>query len=127
MSSSTSHPDFSSPRSSTSLWLGIVGPPLLYLFDLQASYTLANRACNSGSPVAYAMTTLVAALLVVTIGGLSWSRLQTLSSANLEGAKEPDSHRFLAVGGVGFSLVWMNMLTIMITGSSRATTRALRV
>ena len=37
-----------------------LGPPLLYLFDLQASYTLANRACNSGSPVAYAMTTLVA-------------------------------------------------------------------
>jgi hypothetical protein len=87
-----------------------VGPPLLYLFDLQASYTLANRACNSGSHVVYAMTTLVAALLVVAIGGLSWSRLRTLSSANLEGATEPDSHRFLAVGGVGFSVFFFLMI-----------------
>jgi hypothetical protein len=103
MASSTSHPDTSSHPSLVSLWLGVLGPPLLYLFDLQASYTLANRACNSGSHLWYAMTTLVAALLVAGIGALSWGHLQALPAANAEGAQKADRNRFLAIAGVAFS------------------------
>jgi hypothetical protein len=93
-----------------SLWLGVLGPPLLYLFDLQASYTLANRACNSGSHALYAMTTLIAALLVGGIGLLSWNHLQTIPSTTDEGAQEPDRNRFLAMGGVGLSAFFLLMI-----------------
>jgi hypothetical protein len=89
------------------LWLGVLGPPLIYLFDLQASYTLANRACRSGSHLLYAGTTFIAAVLVVGLGLLSWSYLQALASANPEGASEPDRNRFLAMGGVAFSAFFL--------------------
>lgn len=104
MPSSTSRPATSSPRLLATLWLGVLGPPLIYLFDLQASYTLANRACNSGSHMLYALTTLVAALLVAGIGLVSWTHLQAMPrEANLEGARALDRNRFLAMGGVAFS------------------------
>lgn len=100
MVSSTSPRDTSSAPSLASLWLGVLGPPLIYLFDLQASYTLANRACNSGSHAWYAMTTVVAALLVAGLGVLSWANLQALPAADAEGAQPADRNRFLAIGGV---------------------------
>lgn len=110
MSSSTLHHGTSSAPSLLSLWLGVLGPPLLYLFDLQASYTLANRACSSGSHALYAMTTLVAALLVAVIGTLSWNHLQSIPSTNDEGGQEPDRNRFLAMGGVAFSAFFLVMI-----------------
>jgi hypothetical protein len=97
------HRGTSDPRTLASLWLGVLGPPLIYLFDLQASYTLANRACNSGTPFWYALTTVLAALLVAGIGALAWSHLRTLANANAEGARAIDRNRFLAIGGVAFS------------------------
>jgi heme/copper-type cytochrome/quinol oxidase subunit 2 len=106
MSSSTSRRATSSATgpSLLLLWLGVLGPPLIYLFDLQASYTLANRACSSGSHALYALTTAAAALLVSGIGIMSWTHLQSLSGyATMEGAREPDRNRFLALGGVAFS------------------------
>lgn len=104
MPSSTSRPATSSPRVLAALWLGVLGPPLIYLFDLQASYTLANRACDSGSHAFYALTTVVAALLVAGIGLLSWARLQALpADATMEGGRALDRNRFLAVAGVAFS------------------------
>jgi heme/copper-type cytochrome/quinol oxidase subunit 2 len=104
MPSSTSRPATSSPRVLAALWLGVLGPPLIYLFDLQASFTLANRACSSGSHTLYALTTLVAALLVALIGMLSWTRLQSLpAEARMEGGRALDRNRFLAMAGVAFS------------------------
>lgn len=104
MPSSTSRRATSSPRALGVLWLGVLGPPLIYLFDLQASYTLANRACDSGSHALYAVTTIVAAALVFAIGALCWMRLQALpADANAEGGREPDRNRFLAIAGVAFS------------------------
>jgi hypothetical protein len=77
---------------------------MIYLSDLQASYALANRACNSGSHAVYALTTAVAALLVAGIGLMSWTHLQSMPlDANAEGGREPDRNRFLAIGGVAFS------------------------
>jgi hypothetical protein len=89
------------------LWLGVLGPPLVYLFDLQASYTLANRACSSGSHAWYAMTTVVAALVVAGLGAMSWLHLQALPAADAEGAREPDRNRFMAIGGVAFGAFFL--------------------
>lgn len=102
MVSFTSRRDTSSAPSLFSLWLGVLGPPLIYLFDLQASYTLANRACAAGSPAWYALTTAVAALLVAGLGAMSWMHLHVLQRGNPEGAREPDRNRFMAIGGVAF-------------------------
>jgi hypothetical protein len=68
------------------------------------SYSLANRACSSGSRALYALSTIVAALLVTGALVLARRQLEQLpDDADASGARAIDRNRFLAISGVVFS------------------------
>jgi hypothetical protein len=103
MPRSISRLDTSSPARLLVLWVAILAGPLAWLLDLELSYALANRACESGSRAAYALTSLVAAALAGAAGWTAWRELQRAAGGDTQGAREIDRSRFLAIAGVAFS------------------------
>lgn len=110
MSLSTSRPVSSKPGTLAQLWFGVFAGPVAWLFDLQLSHSLANRACMSGERLPYALTSIVGAAIVVFAGFVSWRRLQALSAADTHGAWEVDRNRFLAITGITFSAGFLLLL-----------------
>lgn len=110
MPPSTSRPVSSKPGTLAQLWFGVFAGPVAWLFDLQLSHSLANRACMSGDRLMYALSSIGGAAIVVAAGLIAWRQLQVLSAADTQGAFGVDRNRFLAITGIAFSAGFLLLL-----------------
>lgn len=94
------------------LWTGVVGPPLVFLFHLQAAYALAPLACRQGTTLSLHLASLVAIALSLGLGMLSvveWRRSGPAWPDSSAGLATRD--RFLgAVGVLGTCLVVITLI-----------------
>lgn len=73
----TPPPDpFSTGRHIGSLWLGLLGPPAVWLVQFQANYTLTAWVCAHGHRSVLALVSLAAFVAIAALGALAWSRWQ---------------------------------------------------
>ncbi len=129
MSSSTSGPISSSPavardaeqlapelrdlvygRGLLLLWIGVLGGPLVWAGDLQAAYWLVYHACHTNNMVPLYLETLVAMALCVVPFLISWRMLHRLPEAYRKGGQADDRARFMAISGLGLSVMFFIVL-----------------
>src|SRR5688500_15635250 len=68
------------PRHSLGLWIGILGPAVIWLLQFQIKYSLAARTTLSSRAVVVAVSLM--ALIGVTVCGLMSSRHHRLAAAS---------------------------------------------
>jgi hypothetical protein len=89
------------PRDSRALWLGVVGPPLLWLTQFEVRYALAGVPPGSGRHFAVIGTGILAAALIVLLGLLSLRQWRVAESSPLDqSAGVTGRIRFMALLGV---------------------------
>jgi hypothetical protein len=83
------------------LWLGVLGPPLLWLLHLQVGYVIVPLACRRSAPILVHGVTVAAIVIVAVMGFVA------LASWRRAGREWPDSSagmisqdRFLAAIGL---------------------------
>jgi hypothetical protein len=84
------------------LFLGLLGPPLVWLASLQAIYGVASFACDLGiSRLPMHAITIAAAIAIAAATASSW---QSLRRSGIRRPVDAEAHghrsRFLAVGGL---------------------------
>jgi uncharacterized membrane protein YhaH (DUF805 family) len=90
------------------LWFAVLAPPVVYLLDEELSYAFAYGACGTGRRGAFLLSTLICAAVVVIAGMMSLTQYRALpDSTDLEGARALDRDRFLAVLGMGTSVLFL--------------------
>ena len=82
-------------------WIGVLGPPIIWLFQFEINYALVPFACANALRWPIYMVTLIALALAAGCGLMSW-RTRAANDA-------PEYIRFMGLGGAvlatGFSLV----------------------
>jgi hypothetical protein len=87
------------------LWIGVLGGPLVWASDLQVGYWLVYHACHTNNMVPlYGETLLVLALCGVPFL-ISWRMFQQFPAADGKGGQPDDRARFLAIVGMGLSVM----------------------
>jgi len=111
-----------SPVSDAALWTSVLGPPLVFLLNLEINYAMVTWACTSGNGWALHvvhLVSLLAALGAGLMGRALWNRLSGAWPDSLPGS--PARARFMAalgaLGGVLFALVILaQWVTAMVLG-----------
>lgn len=86
-------------REDALLWLVVLGVPLVFLADVQVSYSLMEFVCTRGQVWPLYMSSIVATGLMIAGGLAAGQRLKQRGDT-----KRTERNRaFLAVGGVAFS------------------------
>ncbi|MDY7227705.1 hypothetical protein [Hyalangium rubrum] len=118
MARSQPPPEASSTRRDAALWVGVLAPPLAWLFLLQVSYSVVTTDCRQAQPLLMHGLTL-GALLLVGVGALaawrSWKALRA-EPASLE-SEGPGRARFMALLG----LVESALFALVIVSNSIST------
>ncbi len=98
---SSAHGDTVQPRSLTALWLGILGPPALWLTQFEIKYALAGVGQASRHTPALIATSVIAAALVLLLGYLTVRLRQIAYAAPLDAhAGVTSRNRFMATLGL---------------------------
>jgi hypothetical protein len=83
------------------LWAGILAGPLVWLLDLQVSYSIVQWVCGGGPHVVLHLVSLGSLLLIAVAAFGSWSALQWAARGEREDGAQPDERgRFMAVLGL---------------------------
>jgi hypothetical protein len=98
--------DTRSPPHASWLWPGVLVPPLIMLAGMSAQYALVPFACASQSSALLHAISIIALLLSLSSGWLSWRALHNVEEQGREDAGPPERHRFLASCGIGLSAVF---------------------
>jgi hypothetical protein len=124
MSSSTSDPTSSSPavapdaellapdlrdrvygRGLLLLWIGVLGGPLVWAADLQVAYWLVYHACHTNSMMLLYVETVLAMVLCAVPCAIAWRMFRQFPQGEDGGGQADDRARFMAITGVGLSLM----------------------
>jgi hypothetical protein len=99
--------DFKEGAGPWALWAGVLAGPLAMLIQLQVNYALVLWACGAGREWALHLTALLALVVTVAGGWLSWrNRRRTGAGWEDEGAGVIPRSRFMAVVGVLASVLF---------------------
>ena len=94
------------PLRDFALWLGILGPPMLWLTQFQTIYLLVFPACDQHRNVVIIVTSLIFALAIAFCGFVGWINRVPVADA-LPRAKR--TRRFMAV----LSILSMSIFVIV--------------
>jgi hypothetical protein len=102
------------PRHESWVWLGVIGPPVVWLLQFQIKYALAARTTAGSRGVAIATSLL--ALVVVTACGLMSSRYHRLADASPLDvfARKRPRIRFMGTLGVMFSALFFLLIVAQL-------------
>jgi TRAP-type C4-dicarboxylate transport system permease small subunit len=88
----------------TTLWIGIVGAPLVALAYLEVSYSLTPWACRSGQKSELIIGTLIALILSMAAALVAWRTWRVVAgTAARDESDEISRSRFMALAGLGVS------------------------
>lgn len=95
------------------LWIGILGPPIVWLFQFEINFAIVPWTCANASAWMIHLVTLLALALAAGAGVIGWR------ARAAEGV--PDYAKFMGVGGAilgaGFSLMILAQgLTSVVLG-----------
>lgn len=83
------------------LWIGILGPPVIWAVRIAASYVLVPYACRWDTVVPLHGATAAALLATALIGWVSWDRWRrTGKSTQVELGGPTTRARFMAISGM---------------------------
>jgi hypothetical protein len=88
------------------LWVAVLGGPIVWLLDLQVAYWLVYRACHANSMVPLYVETVLAAALGAGQIIVAWRMVQRFPDADRTGGQPADRARFMALGGLGLSVLF---------------------
>jgi hypothetical protein len=74
----------SAPRASLALWLGLLGPPAVWLIAFEIKYSLAAAPVNSVKHSALIVAGLAALAIIAGLGLLSWREWRLASASPLD-------------------------------------------
>jgi hypothetical protein len=95
------------------LWLGILGPPLLWLVEFQTVYMLVYPACGRGRNAIIGVSMFLFAIAIAACGIIGWSnRVAVVESP----ARVKKTRHFMAV----LSLMSMSIFLIVLTAQAIA-------
>jgi hypothetical protein len=111
-------PDDSSSRRDVALWVGVLAPPLAWLFMLQANYSVVTTDCQSTRPVLLWLLMLASLVLLGVGTWASWRSLKALRGepASLE-SQGAGRARFMAL----FGLMESGLFALIILATSIST------
>ena len=93
--------DFKEGAAPAALWAGVLAGPLATLAQLQVNYALVLWACGAGREWALHLVALLALLVTVAAGLLSWRNWRRAGAGwKDDGAGVVPRSRFMAVVGV---------------------------
>jgi hypothetical protein len=93
--------DFKEGAGPGALWAGVLAAPIAMLVQLQANYALVLWACSAGREWALHLVALLALLITIAGGLLSWRNWRrTGATWETEGAGVIPRSRFMALVGV---------------------------
>lgn len=99
--------DFKEGAGPWALWAGVLAGPLAMLIQLQVNYALVLWACGAGREWALHLTALLALVVTVAGGSLSWRNRRRMGAGwEDEGAGVIPRSRFMAVVGVLASVLF---------------------
>jgi hypothetical protein len=101
-------------RRNTLLWIGMVGPAVVWLVYLEVAYLLVHFASKSGSQMALHASSLLFLLVSITLGLVTWRQLPK-SSAPSGDMTGPVINRMRLMITVG--LMASIEFTLLIAGS----------
>jgi hypothetical protein len=91
-------------RGAAALWTGILVPPVTFGTDLLLSYALVQHACSTGHFYVMHAITVVAVLIALSAGFLSWREYTRIPEADDEGGSPFDRAHFMAIYGMASAL-----------------------
>jgi hypothetical protein len=98
--------DFKQGAGPWSLWAGVLAGPLATLTQLQANYALVLWACGAGRVWALHLVALLALVVTVAVGLLSWRNWRRAGGGwDDEGAGVVPRSRFMAIVGALISVL----------------------
>lgn len=98
--------DFKEGAAPAALWAGVLAGPLATLTQLQVNYALVLWACGARREWALHLVSLLALLVAVAAGLLSWRNWRRAGGGwEAEGAGVVPRSRFMAVVGVLISVL----------------------
>jgi hypothetical protein len=86
--------------------LGLILPPVAFGADLIISYSLVQHACSTGHHYILHVVTVIALVVALFSGFLSWRQYLLARDANDEGGSPLDRAHFLALMGMLTSLTF---------------------
>jgi hypothetical protein len=90
------------------LWSGILGGPVVWLINLEASFALVPAACAVHNRIALYAVSLVSMLLIAASGLLAWSQYSRIGAGGVAGVDEAvDRSRSMALGGMALSALFL--------------------
>jgi hypothetical protein len=96
------------PAHLAGLWLGVLGPPAVWLTQFELNYVLVSWVCAHGHKLVLWSVSGAAVLAAIALGGLAWANWRrvgmTWPSAS---ADRPTRTRFLAALGVLASALFL--------------------
>jgi uncharacterized membrane protein len=91
-------------RGAAALWSGVLVPPVTFGVDLLLSYALVQHACSTGHFYVMHAITVVAVLIALSAGFLSWREYTRIPKADDEGGSPFDRAQFMAIYGMASAL-----------------------
>ena len=92
------------------LWIGVLGGPLVWAGDLQVAYWLVYHACHTNNMVPLYIETLLVLALCAVPFVISWRMFQQFPAADRKGGRPDDRAYFLAMAGMGLSVMFFVVL-----------------
>ena len=105
-------------RQQRNMWLGLIGPPVIFLINLQVAYMLVDWCCLNNSRLPLHLAPLMFLIICVGCGILANSeRLRMERAGSTEGERTYDRTHFMLVMGATVAI----LCTIGIAGQWLAT------
>lgn len=84
-----------------SQWAGVLTGPIVWLLQLQLSYSMVQTACETGRKWPLHLVSLIALLLVAAAAAVSWRVWKRLPEGSTEeGSPQESRSRFMALCGL---------------------------
>jgi hypothetical protein len=81
------------------LWIGLLGPPVIWLADLAISYALVSSVCKSGNSWILDLITILALLLTVLTTFIAWREWNKIGQRDA-GETVRGRRTLMALGGL---------------------------
>jgi hypothetical protein len=92
------------------LWVGLLGGPVVWALDLQVAYWLVYHACHTNNMVPLYVETVLAMTLCVVPFVVALRMYRRFPEANRQGQHADDRARFMALTGMGLSVLFFVVL-----------------
>ena len=83
------------------LWTGILGGPIVWAFDLTASYAVVKWVCHTSNYITLPLITTASLAMVIGAAAISWVALmRTTNDVPTDGGQPRQRARFMAILGL---------------------------